>query len=513
MSLQVQMTQEGRPMTEQNHAADARATLERLEELSPEMFQLIGSLAAVYLVRADETSEKARTTQPQFEAALREATMTFEKGVHTEDLERLDVDVPGVVVDGVRYYNIGKSRQEVLVSSGKIYPRLTVYRGRGEHRGSSVVPAAMSFGLVAGHVSLTAAQICQLFVAETTPRAAAQLLRKMGTMTPSKSWLGNITKEVGKAWETNRQAFEEIVRVKELSTLPSRDLVNTFQLSLDGVMVRDKDAPNTVGAKKSDPRPKGHREAYSACICLLNSDGERLKTIAFARMYEAKKVTLVEQLIDEVRNLQAFYPDVRWAVVADAAAENWRMVTQIEAALSFKFGKKIVDFFHGAEHLVDGLKAGGVTDDTKQKYWRDVLKLQPDGAERCLVELNRLKGLAHAKRSKKRQATIDRQITYFNNNQDMMGYIELLDDGYPIGSGVQEALGKTIIVQRTKRSGMSWRRPGGQSVLTPRALHHSDRLEHAWAPLRAHFRRPWALDLDTKRKAPPWSRRWQSSES
>lgn len=500
-------------MTEQKHDQDGRATIEQLKQDAPEVFHLICSLAAVYLTRHGKDPEEARETQPKFEAALREATMTFERGVHVVDMERLDVDVPGVVADGVRYYNIGKSPQEVLVSSGKVYPKLTVYRGRGEHRGSSVVPTAMSLGLVAGHVSLAAAQICQLFVSETTPKAAAQLLRKVGTMTPSKTWLGNITKEVSKAWEANRKAFEEIVRVKELPSLPPCDSVVTIQLSLDGVMVRDKDAPNTVGAKKGDPRPKGHREAYSACICLLDSDGERLDTKAFARMYEAKKVTLVEQLIDELRHLKACYPDARWVAVADAAAENWRIVAQIAAALGIKFDKEIVDFFHAAEHLTDGLKAGGVKDDAKLKYWRDVLMLQPGGAELCLLEFKRLKGLAHAKRSKKRQGIIDKQMTYFNNNHSMMGYVELLDAGYPIGSGVQEALGKTIIVQRTKRTGMSWRRPGGQAVLTPRALQRSGRLVHAWIPLANHFRRPWAVDTDTKRKAPPWSRRWQVSES
>jgi hypothetical protein len=58
----------------------------------------------------------------------------------------------------------------------------------------------------------------------------------------------------------------------------------------------------------------------------------------------------------------------------------------------------------------------------------------------------------------------------------------------PIGSGVVEAACKTLASQRLKRSGMRWRQPGGQAILTLRALIQSERFGHGWAMLSATYK-------------------------
>jgi hypothetical protein len=57
---------------------------------------------------------------------------------------------------------------------------------------------------------------------------------------------------------------------------------------------------------------------------------------------------------------------------------------------------------------------------------------------------------------------------------------DLREQLLPIGSGVVEAAGKSLVAQRLKRSGMRWRVPGGQAILTFRALCQSERFERAW---------------------------------
>lgn len=64
-----------------------------------------------------------------------------------------------------------------------------------------------------------------------------------------------------------------------------------------------------------------------------------------------------------------------------------------------------------------------------------------------------------------------------------MRYRHLSDRGIAIGSGVVEAANKTLVTQRMKRSGMRWRIPGGQAVLTVRALIKSGRFDRAWETL------------------------------
>ena len=61
-----------------------------------------------------------------------------------------------------------------------------------------------------------------------------------------------------------------------------------------------------------------------------------------------------------------------------------------------------------------------------------------------------------------------------------MRYHDLRAPLLPIGSGVVEAACKTLVSQRLKRSGMRWRVPGGQAILTFRALCQSERFERAW---------------------------------
>ena len=64
---------------------------------------------------------------------------------------------------------------------------------------------------------------------------------------------------------------------------------------------------------------------------------------------------------------------------------------------------------------------------------------------------------------------------------DAMRYADTQARHLPIGSGVVEAACRTLVTQRLKRSGMRWRRAGGQAILTLRSLLQSARFEQAWA--------------------------------
>ena len=107
-----------------------------------------------------------------------------------------------------------------------------------------------------------------------------------------------------------------------------------------------------------------------------------------------------------------------------------------------------------------------------------------------------------------RAKKMDAEITYFNNNAHMMNYPELKARNLPVGSGVQEAACKTLIAGRCKCSGMSWLRPGGQSVLTFRSLDKSGRFDIAWNQIEQLFREPYErcqVDPSDARKRPSWS--------
>ncbi|MGF1526495.1 MAG: ISKra4 family transposase, partial [Candidatus Competibacterales bacterium] len=70
------------------------------------------------------------------------------------------------------------------------------------------------------------------------------------------------------------------------------------------------------------------------------------------------------------------------------------------------------------------------------------------------------------------------------NHLDQMAYAEANAKHWPIGSGVTEAACKTLVKQRLGRSGMRWKVPGADGVITLRALVMSDlRWSQFWSKL------------------------------
>jgi hypothetical protein len=264
-------------------------------------------------------------------------------------------------------------------------------------------------------------------------------------------------------------------------------------------MVRMKDAPNTPGAGREHDGPKGHREAAAGTVALYDADGNRLHTVYLARMPESKKATLHEQLLGELRWMLTRYPTAQVVALADGARENWRIVQGIEAALNIT-AIHVTDYYHAAHHLEEGLRAAGLSPDVI-RAWKRRLLLTKRGPAECLDEL-RARLRRTSPRSKRRLAALQEQVTYFHNNSERMCYAWAESRNIPVGSGVQEAACKTLVVQRMKCSGMSWRTPGGQAVLTLRSLQHSRRFDVAWDVLHTRFRPHVDIDTDLSQLRP-----------
>ena len=61
------------------------------------------ALRALLEARFGEPSPERAASQPDFERSLREHLGAFEREVHAADFEAMDVEAPGVIVDGQRY--------------------------------------------------------------------------------------------------------------------------------------------------------------------------------------------------------------------------------------------------------------------------------------------------------------------------------------------------------------------------------------------------------------------------
>ncbi len=121
----------------------------------------------------------------------------------------------------------------------------------------------------------------------------------------------------------------------------------------------------------------------------------------------------------------------------------------------------------------------------KFEEYRTWLRELDDGAQKVVRSLRHIRSQTTGWRHDK----IGETISYMSKRVNLMNYAELLRNNLPIGSGIVEATCKTLVTQRMKRSGMSWRPKGGQSILTLRALLQSERWSAGWSLLSRQYHR------------------------
>jgi hypothetical protein len=436
----------------------------------------------------------------QFEHDLHEQVMALERELLAAELARYDVDAEQIEVAGVRYHPVWEDTETYLTAAGEVPVHRHLYRPAG-HNAKSICPLELRVGIVDGYWTPRAARQGTFVMAQLTSGDAAAVLAELGAMTPSRSSLDRLPRELSCRWETNREAWEAALRVQE--TVP--EAAASVALSLDGVMVAMKAKAAARVAKQAEAGkhasgPAGRQEASCGTVSLYDAEGERLQTIRYARMPESKKITLQSQLQGELEALLTLRPDLRRVHLADGAETNWERLAEIAAALGLppRSWLEIVDFYHACDHLKKGCDAiwGEGTPRSQAEFVRlkTLLKEEDGGADRIIRTFKH-----HAGRSTgNRQRRIQAELTYFRNQRPRMNYPEYLRQHLPIASGVIEAACKTLVTQRLKCSGMAWSPAGGQAILTFRALIQSARWPRAWPLLAADFRQPVTVVTSAK---------------
>ena len=437
-------------------------------------------------------SEDTRSEQDfeRFERAVHQRFVAAEREVLADALQRLDVNLPAVEIDGRRHRRVLRSTETYLSAVGPITVERTLYRAGSE---PTVVTLEVRAGIIGGHWTPLAARQASVLVARMTPQECADTLRELGNMSPSKSTLDRLPKQLSSRWEEHREAFEEAVRADTLS-VPEQ--ATALAVSLDGVMAPMKDGERqakraaTRAAGRATKGPAGYREVGCGTVCCYDGDGQRLSTLRIGRMPEVKKATLKQMLSAEVAAALAQRPDLEVVKLADGAHDNWRYLDEL--APQAQCSERLVDFFHAADQLRDASDAAYGENDakgrTQYEKHRHVLRHDHGGVERVIRALRYLRG-KHPRRKR-----IKEVLGYFRRNRRRMDYAGAAERGLPIGSGVVEAACKTLVTERMKRSGMRWREAGGQAILTLRGWVQSDALgrrgHRSRQPIAAKSRSP-----------------------
>ncbi len=75
--------------------------------------------------------------------------------------------------------------------------------------------------------------------------------------------------------------------------------------------------------------------------------------------------------------------------------------------------------------------------------------------------------------------TLQTEAGYFEGNKRRRQYLELRENGFPIGSGMVESACKQFRARFTG-AGMRWSRPGAERLIPTRAAVMSHRFDEVW---------------------------------
>jgi hypothetical protein len=398
-------------------------------------------------------------------------------------LARYDVAADAVIVDGKAWRKcLAQQPKTSLSAAGPVTVARTLYRPADG--GQCICLLELRAGILGGlYTPVLARQVASLMSHMTSDETSA-LCTELGIAGPSSSRCDRLPKLLSAVWESNRESWEDALRQQKV--VPAE--ASGVAVSWDGVMVPDQDAQREAkaireaakkqGWSKQHSGPAGYREVGCGTVTLYDEDANRLDTVRYGRAPESKKKTLTAQLDAALASMLAGRPDLEGVALADGAEENWR-----------SFERPV--YGHASQHLRAAMAAyyGEKTVTGRAEYarLRIMLRDQPGGADAVMAELSRLSRKMGGKRHQRRRKLLNAERTYFQSQRDRMDYAGDQARGLPMGSGVVEAVCKTLATQRLKRSGMSWR-DGKQAMLTIRSLQQSHQWTAAWALLSAHFR-------------------------
>jgi len=441
----------------------------------------------------DLVAGREQTVEPledfqAFEGELHETLMAVGRELIAEEMARFDIDVPSVCIDLVPHTWASRDFHPYMTRFGTVRVQRTLYRAHRDER--AVAALDLRIGIVEGWWTPAAAMLAMWAVAHLTAKEAKQLFQRVGGMTPSQSSLDTLPRELNAQWEDQRTQFEECLRHQD--TVPPNAVA--VGMSLDGVMLPMKGINRAALKQQAKDEGKagtgaiGCKEASCGTFTFYGADGERIGVTRYlGRMPESKKATLKASLEDGVVAILDQRPDLTWVGLADGAKDNWTFIRRVLPPGS----PLALDFYHGSQQLKKGLDSAygkrSERSGSEHRRLRRILRDADDGVQQVICELIRLHR-EHPRRSK-----LLRVLRFFLRFRQQMKYAVMQASNLPIGSGIVEAANKTLVTVRMKRAGARWRHPGGQGVLTFRALAKSERYDDAWELLRPLYKQDVAL--------------------
>ena len=456
----------------------------------PDEFVEVGKAVAEYLAMLQRTVERLgggkAVDYAAVETAIAEGAARTERTAHCAILQKLDINVPAVMIGGLRYTRVGRCEGAYHTMVGSVSVERSLYRQSGERGGQpggKVVDAvSLRAGVVAdGWLPQTARAMAHA-VQQGTSREAVATAKEYGRLPYCRVSFERVAHVVGALAVAGHQDIEDAL----IDAVEVPEDVCSVSVSLDRVSVpMEEPRPRPVGRPKKGapkrPVARNFRMAYCGTVTLHDKEGAGCYTVRYGCMPDGDVIGLRDRMVADVATLRSKRPDLKIELLCDGAPEMWNL---LEPGFTPKFGNdlhRLVDLYHLTEKLG---AAAGVLEHSKAAaeqrlgHWKMALLNRSSAATHILAELiasGRDEGVGT-------DHPVHEAITYLQNHgsdTDRMNYARARRLGLALGSGNVEATCKSLFEMRMKRCGARWKPETGQHVVQLRAFALSDRWEPA----------------------------------
>jgi hypothetical protein len=428
---------------------------------------------------------QAQPPTPAGTAALEERLQTFTRelgraalestlnAIEPEEEQQLPEEIR---VGGIRYRRRRKSPRDVDSTFGPLRLRRWLYEPRADGE-ACLFPLEHLLGLVAGRVTPSLAERVGRLVVAETQREVLATLEENYALHWSTTLLRDVAAEVAARIGPHRQAAqaEQIIDWLRQAWDGRGRFDPVLAVGRDGIMVP------LLAAE--------YREASVATLAVYDRRGRRLGTVYLGWMPQKQQEELSRQLTALLSEVLTRWRGrrPRLAFLSDGGSVAETYYRQVLRQLKDPrhpdeplLWQRVIDYYHAAGYLsklAEALFGEGKRARRWAKRMRHLLK-QHDGLKRVLQSASYHRN--EAKLKGKRQKAFNAAYAYLHKRRKYMAYAQYRAAGIPIGSGVTEAGCKVVVTQRLKRSGMTWKRQGGQVILTLRVILLSGVWHRAW---------------------------------
>ena len=158
-------------------------------------------------------------------------------------------------------------------------------------------------------------------------------------------------------------------------------------------------------------------------------------------------------------------------VVGDGAPWIWNL-----ASSHFYDSEQIVDWYHATSHLAKAAQVlHGEQTEKAQRWFKARKNALYQGQALSIAHL--LSG--EAEQHPQQADSLQGEAGYFSNNHRRMRYMQMREEGWPIGSGMVES-GCKQFKHRFSGPGMRWSREGAERLIPIRAAIMSSQFDDLW---------------------------------